>query len=441
MKFIKKNIFIILVLILGLSLRAYKYWEFPVAGETADEYAWTLLGASLIQDQQPSSWSFFGAYQDHIYYESLFNAPIVRPVLDHPPLFSLIPGTMHSLTGNWLRMPSIKVIRLPMIFLGVLNIYLLFLLTKKVFNRKIANIASLIYAVAPIFVFSSRLIVAENLLITWFLLSAILLLKSKINLKLLVLLCILAILTKLSGLILPAGLIIFGLLNKEKKVLKAGFWGLLVSLIILLIYASIYNLPLFLSVQFGQASRDLGLATLQNRFFLHPALATKIFFDGWIMLGLFSSFALILSNENKKLSFIKIIFILSLFFIVLTSGEQTFHGWYNYLIFPILSLSTAWLFSKIYETKNSLLASFSWLMLIPVIRIFLKNINLLPDLNTLVIRIIILLGLAPLGLKIINKERVAFKILFITLLTFAILAVFSINDVSYWETDQFFYYR
>jgi len=105
----KKNWLIVTILLLGLFLRAYQYAEFPIAGETADEIAWTMQGASLIQEGQPTSWSYFGSYKDFIYRDNgEGKAPWVRPVLDHPPLFGLIPGFFHTLKSSWDEIPSIN---------------------------------------------------------------------------------------------------------------------------------------------------------------------------------------------------------------------------------------------------------------------------------------------------------------------------------------------
>ena len=106
-----------------------------------------------------------------------------------------------------------------MIFLGIFNIWLLFLYLNKTSFSQLANkLIILIFAIAPSFVFASRLAIAENLLITWSLLALIRLKKEHISGKIdliLVLLSILAVLTKVSGLCLPAALFLIGL--KERK--------------------------------------------------------------------------------------------------------------------------------------------------------------------------------------------------------------------------------
>ena len=125
------------IIFLGLFLRAYRYPEFPIAGETADETAWTMLGSSIIQVGEPISWSYFGSYKNYIYKDNGDSkAPLVKPVLDHPIIFSLIPGFFHSLKNSWDQIPSMKLIRLPMILIGTANIWLLYLVAQKIFKER-----------------------------------------------------------------------------------------------------------------------------------------------------------------------------------------------------------------------------------------------------------------------------------------------------------------
>ncbi|HEX9817670.1 MAG TPA: glycosyltransferase family 39 protein, partial [Patescibacteria group bacterium] len=164
-----------MVITVSLFLRWWNYAYFPVGGETADEYAWTMLGASLIQEGAPASWSYFSAYENYRYVEGIFDAPIVRPALDHPPLFSLLPGAAHSIKSFWLDSPSLKVIRAPLVILGAVNVGIFWLVCRQIFTKKSwAIVGSILFMTIPSLVFGSRLVVAENLLVTWILLALLL---------------------------------------------------------------------------------------------------------------------------------------------------------------------------------------------------------------------------------------------------------------------------
>lgn len=439
---------ILAVLIVGLSfgLRINRYWDFPVGGETQDETAWAFLGASLIQTGQPTSWSFFAPYNpDYILSERENMAPLVRPALDHPPLFSLLPGFFHALKTNWQTYPSIKVIRLPMVLLGTFNVALLMLVASRLFkDKKWIYLSGLIYGVAPSFVFSSRLVVAENLIVTWTLLALLGLTLSKWRWQslLLIIIGVAAILTKVSGLVVPVGIFIYGLASQDKKIWKAGLLGGLIGIACFVIYGALYNFGLFIEILRSQAGRDLGWSTLQNRFFLHADIVEKIFFDGWILLGLFAG-VLLLWQRSARFLAINTLLILNLFFILLTSGEQTFHGWYDFSLYPLLVLATVEVLREIFAQKNWLLFAFVWLMLLPILRMAGVHGGWYQNLPSLMVRLVSALGFLPfffslLKWKKFNDSRWLVWVLFSVLLIASVYAVLVFNQVSYWEEHQFF---
>ena len=446
--FFQQNLLLLMILLLGFLLRCYRYPNFPISGETADETAWTMLGASLIQTHQPKSWSHFAAYQDHIEKQLVVKHEgqdvvynLVSPVVDHPPLFSFIPGFFHSLKASWDQIPSIKLVRFPMIVLGSINLFLLFLVAQKIFKHKSpAYLSTLLYAVLPSFVFSSRLVVAENLLITWVLLT-IYLLKTKFKHRgmCLVLISIVAILTKVAGVVIPATIVAYGWQQKNQGITRKGLLGLLMGAGIFLFYGALLDWQLFFKVNLAQSGRNLGLSTLSNRLLLNPALVEKIFFDGWIILGLMAIIAWFLIKP-KQAVIIKINFIFWLVFIALTSGETTFHGWYDYPLYPLLALALGWLLNYVYQLKNYWLNWLLWLMLLPGLRMALILVDQ-ATLSNLSTRGIIMLGAIPLGFSLTKKSKLAQYasiILFSIIVICGGIIVFKINPVDYWETHQFF---
>lgn len=442
----KELILAALIVSLALGLRLNRYWDFPVGGETQDETAWAFLGASLIETGQPTSWSFFSPYRpNYIFGERENIAPLVRPALDHPPLFSLLPGAAHALKTNWQEFPSIKVIRLPLVFLGAFNVALLMMVASRLFDdKKWIYLAGLIYGVAPSFVFSSRLVVAENLIVTWTLLALLTLTLAKWRWQTwsLVIISVLAVLTKVSGVVIPAGIFIYGLASQDKQVRKAGLWGGVLGVMSFVIYGAFFNFGLFFEILKSQAGRDLGWSTLQNRFFLHADIVEKIFFDGWILLGLFAG-AMLLWQKSSRFLALNILLILNLFFILLTSGEQTFHGWYDFSLYPLLVLALAEMFREIFGQKKWLLFSFGWLMLLPVLRLAGVHGHWYQDLSSLGIRLVSMLGFLPFffslfkGKKLNQEHRLAWFLLGL-LLTVSVYAVLVFNQTAYWEEHQFF---
>ncbi|MEA2056924.1 MAG: glycosyltransferase family 39 protein [Patescibacteria group bacterium] len=442
----KKLIILITLLILGFVLRFYRYSYFPVIGETADESAWAMLGASLIQDQEPMAWSHFGAYVEHgaVVDE---DSHLVKPSLDHPPLFSLIPGIVHALQQRPIDQPSIKAVRFPMIILGVINIYLLYVLANKIFkkNKLAVYFSTAIYTMAPIFVFSSRLVLAENWLITLILLSLIFIYKkkkTKQDYQLLFLISLVAVLSKFSGLILPASLLVLGFKENNRKYRKIGLFSAVLGLSLFALYGAIFNWQLFVDVLLSQSNRQLGLATILNCLFLHPMIVDRLFIDGWLFLGLLAGFSLIFSKQKKTKKWLPltILFLMNLGFVLMSVGEQSFHGWYGYLNYPFLILASGDLLARIIKKGNTLLFAFIWILLLPSIRLAMRCLGIYLEMDQMILRLIGLLGFIPLGLDFFNKKlskKMMWLVLVIIILA-NLLVVFKLTHEIYWEDNLFF---
>lgn len=432
------------ILLLSLFLRSYNYWLFPVAGETADESAWSILGASLWQGQAPLSWSYFEPYQTQ---QKIVDPDqhFVQPALDHPPVFSLIPGLAHFLSAAPLTAPSIKVVRLPLILLATLNVGLLWLVARRWFKSvSMANLAALLMAVIPTIVFSSRLVVAENWLIT-LLLSQLLVVTSdhwSKNSRFLGVIIInsLAIWSKFSGVVLPLGLLAWAIIDRQAR---QYWWPALISLVIGLggwaIYGAVFDWQLFVDIFFAQSGRELGLATLVNRIFLHPMLVDKYFFDGWLFLGILA--ALIFSFESsKKPTLLTIYLVLNWLFVAASVGEQSFHGWYEFVNFPIYVLCLSWFIIQLFKDQKWWLWGISWLWLLPSWRLFFTHAQL--EISTTVIRILVGSGFMPI-LVSLKKPQLAKKIawgLLASILVTNLVTIFIFSHRVYWETATFFNY-
>lgn len=440
---------LIVLLLLGFILRFYRYSYFPVIGETADESAWAMLGASLIQDQEPMAWSHFGAYSDH---QAVIDKTLhfVKPSLDHPPLFALIPGSVHTLQQRPIDQPSIKAVRFPMVILGVINIFLLYLLADKIFekNKLAVYFSTAVYAIAPFFVFSSRLVLAENWLITLLLLSFILIYKKKKTRQdytILLLISVVAVLSKFSGLILPASLVVLGLKQNNRQYRRIGLISAILGLSLFAIYGAIFNWQLFIDVFLSQSNRQLGLATVVNRFFLHPMIVDRLFVDGWLSLGFLAVFSLIFSKQKKTKKWLPltVAFLMNLGFVLMSVGEQSFHGWYGYLNYPFLILAIGDLLSRVIKTSNTLAFAFIWLLLLPSIRMALRCCGVYLEMNQLMIRMIGLIGFLPLGFNLLGFKKITKKVMWIILMLiiFAnVLIIFKLTHEIYWEDNLFFQY-
>lgn len=439
-----RKVAILSILLIGFLVRFHNYWIVPTSDETKDEIFWTWLGSSLIKDGQPRAWSYFDAYRpNYIFQEGLIDPPIVSPNLDQPPLFSFIPGIAHLISqDNWNTIPSRKVIRFPMIILGTLNVLMLYLVARKFFDENWVLVTVVIYATMPLIVLSSRLVVSENLLVFWSLLLFLLVTdwkKGQANSwKKVVMLVVssAAVLTKIHGLVLPVTLLLSGIYLKEKDLIKLGTISLIISFSILLIYFGWFDFSLFLAVQCAQASRDVGLTTIFQRFFLHPVVARFIFMDGFLVMGIFSSILMSLKDwqrkENINYFFWFVQFCLLLMFILLSSGEFTYHGWYSYVLFPYFALAITYILQN-YKKNSGVIIALFWILWLPTFNNFLfqTGTNLLS--NIWIVRFIYTIGFLPLLSRFFGERYL--KNTAISILIFVIivncLSVININETSW----------
>ncbi len=361
---------LILIFFLGFFLRLHNLGAYPVKGETLDEYYWTFLGTSLIQEQKPTSWSLFD-YPNSISRKiDGLNFQIVSPNVDLPPLFSFIPGIWQTIFGrSWDNPLSIFMLRLPMIALGMINLFLVYLVSRKNFSSIWVVVATAIYALTPTIILGSRLIVSDNLLITWMLALLVFVFYEKrskgVNF-LIALVCALCLLTKITGLALAGAFVLNSLLMKTKD-WKPAVLGIIAGGALLFGYACVVGLPTFISVQLQQSSlRSVGFATLALEFFMKPKIVNTVFLDGIILAGTLTLFAIsFFSGIEKKFKTIVVFAVCYIVFLCFTAGETTqlfsgavngtsLYGWYKFPLFPLLIFSLVFVLIEIYESFNKL---------------------------------------------------------------------------------------
>lgn len=361
-KNIKRTIFIpfLFIFLLGFTLRAHNLNTWPRLGATFDEYAWTWLGINLIKEGVPKSWSPHQEYANKKYVEYQKTAFwIATPYLEHPPLFGLISGSFAMVNGaTKMYEVTIDKIRPLALFLGVLSIALIFILTKEIYDKKIALLSSFIFATVPTIVIGSRIIQNENFFIPSFLFSLFLIVKylktkRRIFFFASAILCGLLILAKIPWIAASLAIIMVLFYNKKNK---DGLLALTIGGIFFagfLIYGYFYDWNLFVNLWKLQLERyDL---TFNSVFalFTDPFLVDRKMIDGWIYFGWFA-FILLLIKDFKK-NYIVIFGLLSyLAVFIFAIPNEAGHGWYRYPFYPFLAISLA-IFIKDYFNKNPIL--------------------------------------------------------------------------------------
>lgn len=360
-------IFLSIIVVLGFLLRVNNLYTWPREGATFDEYAWTWLGINLIQKQTPISWSSQPQYKNRehlIYRKAAFF--LVRPYLEHPPVFGLVAGSFALFNGaKDMYHIDLKTIRPLAIILGLASIVLVFLLVNELYQVKTAFLASLLYATIPTIVVGSRIVQNENFFIPMWLLALLFTSKYLKNKKAVFrnvagVICGLLILSKIPWIAAAGSIVlIFVYLKKYKDLLK--FISIVIPIgLLYAVYGLYWDAQVFIDLWGLQLNRyDISFSSIYA-LFLKPWLVDRIYLDGWIYFGWFAFLFLVI---DIKKHFIIVFALLSYFLIFLTGiPDEAGHGWYRYPFYPFLIISIA-LFVREYFIKNPVL-TFLFLSLI-----------------------------------------------------------------------------
>jgi len=164
------------------------------------------------------------------YFPSEHNIPAYmdEPLFKHPPFFPwlLSLSSFVNLTP-YSYMPAIRV---P-IFLGILNIAMIFFFAKRLYDYRVGLLAAFFLAIDPIhWLCSEKIWMETTLTLFMFLALFLFFLGWKQNRYLLLsgLFCGLAMLTKYTGIITPISIFLFALVYKEELLFKKNFWFIFV---------------------------------------------------------------------------------------------------------------------------------------------------------------------------------------------------------------------
>lgn len=364
-------IFVILVglaiSLLGYHLRLQQFSAFPPIGDTQDEVKYAFNGISLIKHRVPESWSWWADYGKFpVLHIRNYDYRLVKPYFDDPPLFGILSGAY----AIWKGMDSYEkvdagALRWPMLKLGALNVFLLFILVYLASGLFEATVAGLIYATLPTIVLSSRLPLAENFLISLSLVSILLLiLYLKKDLQVALILSALtassAILIKQTGIYIPA--VIIFLLIAYKKVKSASVVAIFsfAFLLFWFAYGYYYDWPLFIHLQSIFSGREIRLPTMIISLFDNFRISEKAMStDGWIIWGWASvaAFAFLEKIHRNKLHRLVLPLTMISYLVVFAIMSGHAKGWYRFPFHPFLSWAIAAIFVN-FIRKPSFLYTF-----------------------------------------------------------------------------------
>jgi len=332
--------------LLGIILRHDRFRTIPRHGATFDEFAWTWLGINLIQKHEPISWSSQPQYNNRVHLKYQGAAFwIVKPYLEHPPLFGLVAGSFALANGvNNMYDVTLAKIRPLAIALGAFSIFMVFVLSKEIYGREVGLLSALLFATVPTIVLGSRIVQNENFLIPLWLSCLYLILKylksgRKRFRNAAGILAGLLSLAKVPWLVVGLSLsMILSFKGKWKDAfLVGGVTALIFSTFI--IYGLLLDKELFLNLWKLQLARyDISYAGFFS-IFKDPLLVDRYYLDGWIFFGWFS--ILLLMRDLKKNFMILIPFIAYFIMFIFAVPNEPAHGWYRYPFYPFLIIATA----------------------------------------------------------------------------------------------------
>lgn len=330
----------LLILALGLSLRLFQFDTVPEPYATADEYAWTWSGMTLLSDGTPKAWSWFDSYTDTptiAWHGAQFR--IVSPWLDHPPLYSLFMGAWMRL-GGYRNMfdAELRYMRVSSILLYIVTFALLAHLFLRTMDRPAATAALVAYSILPTIVIQSRLVLSENLLVVIALVSLIALQHHETDprrrwLALLALSVFLLPLTKTAGLALV--LAFFSLCVSQQRWRQAGIIVLaaLAGVGVHLLYGMYYDSHLFFRIMHSQSARFAGFGSA-FRLLFDGKIGTGNYVAMPIILGVLILFAELLQGRMTVWALMVVIYALGLAFF---SDQRAVLGWYAIPLFPAIA--------------------------------------------------------------------------------------------------------
>jgi len=357
------------LILLGTLLRAYKADAYPT--DNNDDglyYVWA--GNSFLNNPfELTSHTIFDQGNEALIWRSQyldfdpiqrFGYKLARPWFDHPPFASILISLPARLLGytDYAQIPHL-IVRFPALLASIFTLFLTYCLVKILFDTKTALFSLLIFATAPYFVYAHHQAFLENILTPFFLLSLVMLLKyqQNKNRNYLIIALLASFFTgwcKIIGFGIPFLLAGFAWWQKQKRITLSFAMTGMVSIISYLAYGLASNQNLFINTIFNQGERGAFFESmLHSMTFLHFYAA---FNDGWYLLGIIISIALLLKDKKteseKTLSFFIAGLMLLLFIL---SGKMNNSPWYRFPLLPFLAISLGIFVDRLWTKFNPFL--------------------------------------------------------------------------------------
>ncbi|MFY9613851.1 MAG: glycosyltransferase family 39 protein [Candidatus Dormiibacterota bacterium] len=328
------------------ALRFHEFTLAPVLADNQDPLQFGWAGLTLITKHVPYAWEYFSAYHYEVYRYSngdLYN--LTHPWLNHPPLFSLLIGGWAYLLGaRELGDVTLSMIRPVAIILGLISMYLAYILGRRVLGSRATMVGLVLLAVSPGAVLLGREVETEALLAPMLLGGLILVHRlhtgegGRLEVGGVVALCLLMPLVKVSGVVLAGGLAVVLIASGRWRLAAASVLAGAAGFGLFAVYGALFDFNLWLAVLAEWQTHRHGLMA-GFEFLSDNAGIGRTFHDGWWLLGLLGLGAIIVRGRTGPrpmlLATTVAVYAAGMTAIgdVLVQGR---YAWYRIVLYPIL---------------------------------------------------------------------------------------------------------
>ncbi|MCU1283556.1 MAG: glycosyl transferase family 39 [bacterium] len=331
------------IFLVGLTLRVHNLGKFPERNRTADEYAWTWSGMTLLSEGTPRAWSWLPGYggtpvvkwRDNDY-------RIVKPWLDHPPLYGLYVGAFLHATGTHdIFAVELATMRASTMLLFAATFLLLFAVARRVGDETIALCALAFYAVAPTAVWNGRLVMAEQMitpvaLAGWWALLCFVETRRRRWLVAVAVAVALLPLVKVAALSFALFVFTIAVLRRERALVVAVCIGGACGLLLYAGYGAHFGWTLFREIMREQASRFANFGGFYALVF-DPRVVEKSFNYLPFLLGFFALLADLRDGRHGEMGLFAVVYAAGIAFFL----PYNMYGWYLIPLYPAMAFGLA----------------------------------------------------------------------------------------------------
>jgi hypothetical protein len=335
------------IFLVGAGLRLYHLDRYPERNRTADEYAWTWSGMTLLTEGTPRAWSWLGGYPTFpVIKWRGDDYRIVKPWLDHPPLYSIYVGTFMLATGT--RDPfSVELLpmRLSTMLLFVIAYWLFFLVLKRYDDPSLTLLALALWSVAPPAIWNGRLVMAEQMLVPlalggWLALdrmAAAKTIKQRRGWSVgLILFCAALPLSKVAGGAFILWLFALSLQRRDRRAALLVVAGGVAGILVYLAYGAHFGWHLFRTIVQVQGLRFTNFGGFHALIFA-PRIVDKPFMYMPFVLGFFVLLDDLRAGRYVELGLFTAVYSACIAFLLPWNG----YGWYLIPLYPALAFGVA----------------------------------------------------------------------------------------------------